>query len=1213
MRTKLMVCSVSLAMGVGCGSSGDNVTEFHPNVGVVVGADSTYGSLRAALNAPNIPVDVGQVRFSIVQASQQCSAQPVATALASLGAIANAGGDTGLAEHFFALPAGNYRLCAQPLNASGENSNDCEAGDTLVEVLAGATTMSFLSMTCQSTTGAVSAVALFNAPPVIEAVNVVPSRIINRCQSTELTAVVRDIEGDDFEVDWQAVTPGGVVSNVLGNQTSFRGEPGEHLVRLTAADSAGLASTVEIPVVVTADECGGAFPVEFSPEGGQGKALALSDDEVSVALPLGFEFEFFDQVFDSVQVSSNGFLVFGGSDGQDGCCSGQDIPQADGIDNIVAFAWSDWNPSGGGSITTRTVGEAPNRRFLVDFIVVPEFGDDGQVTAQVKLFEGSNAVEIHTTDMRVAGHTVTQGVENAAGTAAFFLAGRISSNFSLSEDAVRFFTDLGAQSIPVAQCGNLVVEFGEQCDDGNSFNGDGCDAFCQIEGGGGEECRDVFECLEGPGCSQPGSLEECSCVNNFCRTDGSCSLASDCFPGFSCSEGQCTDGPIVCTSDDECSGACDEDSGRCVDCESDEDCSFGVCNADLNECVQCRTDIDCEGDFSSVCGEAGFCSECRNDFQCLENEFCNVESGDGFCEIDNRCLSDEDCAGSPLGAVCDLSRNSCVGCTDGSQCTDGPPICSPFTQQCAECETLNDCSPGALECAENFCVECQSSRDCEPGNFCSFDSPFGGSCVFDGECQDSSECGPQQVCEQAECVVDLGCEINVGEQLFMTDLSVVDDPVRAAQGGVWSFGGLMRSMAPSAEEAPAFVEALFDTWRVDQTLNTFSAPARSQIGPLLLDAWPRTANGQLDLDRSPLTLNAIVNRIDLRDLDEGNAGEGRFVFGVNEPNATFPLQFTLIMEFKLPAQTEEDVLQWAELWHGLGEMPFPSEQYNAALQVVTDRFAGRGSLPQGVNGSALSQLRTNEIALAGFWELREFVLSSGSGALAPSPVGVTPDLSFNNSPLLAQFINENEDVILTERHLVPELFEGINFQAATSFNLQPIWDAPGINNPEARHKFALNTCSGCHGPEAGITNFLQVEPRRVGEVARLSGFLTGTTVTDPISGVRREIDDLERRRQDLAFLTCDFTPLPAPAPLPPIDGGSGPFPGPRPFPQPFPQPFPGDAGRPTQPPPFSGAAGSGGDFGAIADAGVEEAVEILFSVVNSQPAPSIRRGIGRVH
>jgi hypothetical protein len=104
--------------------------------------------------------------------------------------------------------------------------------------------------------------------------------------------------------------------------------------------------------------------------------------------------------------------------------------------------------------------------------------------------------------------------------------------------------------------------------------------------------------------------------------------------------------------------------------------------------------------------------------------------------------------------------------------------------------------------------------------------------------------------------------------------------------GVWTFGHLMREMAPTPEQAPAMTLQLFQHWLTDQTVNGFTVTARPAMQQVLLDIWPKTADGQLDLDQPPLTLQAIVNRIDIRNLAAGSAGEGRFVFAVN--GAGFP-------------------------------------------------------------------------------------------------------------------------------------------------------------------------------------------------------------------------------------------------------------------------------------------------------------------------------------
>lgn len=373
-------------------------------------------------------------------------------------------------------------------------------------------------------------------------------------------------------------------------------------------------------------------------------------------------------------------------------------------------------------------------------------------------------------------------------------------------------------------------------------------------------------------------------------------------------------------------------------------------------------------------------------------------------------------------------------------------------------------------------------------------------------------------------VLGTPCSVRTREELMITDLSVVEDPVRTVADGPWTFARLMENMAPSAADAPAMVEATLKTWLTDQTVNSFTIPARPAMNDLVLNSFPRRADGQLDLTKAPVRLLAIVNRIDLRDLANGNAGEGRFVFGVLDQFGN-QQQFTMIFEFKLPATTTQDVLDWANRWHALDTLPFPSAAYNTALQAITDRFSGRNAAPGRPNGSAISQFRTNEIALSFVWQFREFHLSPTTGRLVPAELALTPDLGFNNTPVLADYINQNQTSILAETHVVPESFEGQPFEVGSVINDLNGWDAPGVD-PEARHRFSRNTCNGCHSARETNTIFLQINPRNPGEQTFLSGFLTGTTVFDGTTGQLRNFNDLHRRNVDLHALICPNDPLP---------------------------------------------------------------------------------------
>lgn len=374
----------------------------------------------------------------------------------------------------------------------------------------------------------------------------------------------------------------------------------------------------------------------------------------------------------------------------------------------------------------------------------------------------------------------------------------------------------------------------------------------------------------------------------------------------------------------------------------------------------------------------------------------------------------------------------------------------------------------------------------------------------------ASACG-QPAAEPSEERQQALLSVDSTKELFITDLSVVEDPIRttwvqgAADGaaqGAWTFGRLMKNLA-GAQNLSAFTISWLKKWESDQTVNGFTAPARPNIRPLVLAPWmlqsgclPTNDSCQLDFSRAPFRLQSINSRIDLRHVADGvvtSAGEGRFIFNVVDALGN-PQVFNVIFEYDLPARDAAGVLAWAKHWHALGALPFGAA-YNEALQGITEQFAGKNAAPGRPNGSALNQLRTNEVSLAAplsdlsnlpttaLWELREFNVTTAG--LAQTTVKQNPDLSLNGTAALASFLNDNAEAVTQRRHTVPAAMLGAS--ALNPSNLT--WNAPGVSEA-VRKGFAIETCNGCHKNETGTANFQHVTGRRAGAVATLSSFIT---------------------------------------------------------------------------------------------------------------------------
>jgi subtilisin-like proprotein convertase family protein len=174
--------------------------------------------------------------------------------------------------------------------------------------------------------------------------------------------------------------------------------------------------------------------------------VSLGNDAMSAAVPLPFSFNFYGTSMTQLFIGSNGFLQLGSSSATTGIY-GQTLPTTASPNNIIAGAWTNLNPSGGGTVSYFVTGSLPNRIFIVQFNnvqMVGVLGLNGTCTFQIKLYETTNIIEVHlqTVDqplLSLAGPT-TVALKNADGSLFIGVPGRFNNgNWEVSTaEAWRF-------------------------------------------------------------------------------------------------------------------------------------------------------------------------------------------------------------------------------------------------------------------------------------------------------------------------------------------------------------------------------------------------------------------------------------------------------------------------------------------------------------------------------------------------------------------------------------------------------------------------------------------------------------------------------------------------------------------------------------------------------------------------------------------------------
>jgi hypothetical protein len=304
----------------------------------------------------------------------------------------------------------------------------------------------------------------------------------------------------------------------------------------------------------------------------------LGDEDLSVPIPIGFDFPFYDTTQTEVVISSNGWLTFG----PPGFPTAPTIPLASTPNAIVSFFGRDLDPGDGGTITYATVGTAPNREFLVNFNSVPDFyfsiPDHAPITLQVALQETTGYIDIRCVSCVSGSSTATVGIENTTGTLGIPMTGAAySAARNLVNTSTRFQTVTNVIGTCLAPtCADITVNQDES----------GIDC-------GGATC--AARCASGQACIAGADCTSTRCENAVCST--------------------CTDGIKSGTETDfDCGGVC---GSTCTDtkaCSINSDCASNRCEGGI--CTSCtdgvlngtETAIDCGGICGATCNFAETCS-----------------------------------------------------------------------------------------------------------------------------------------------------------------------------------------------------------------------------------------------------------------------------------------------------------------------------------------------------------------------------------------------------------------------------------------------------------------------------------------------------------------------------------------------------------------------------------------------------------------------------
>jgi subtilisin family serine protease len=157
------------------------------------------------------------------------------------------------------------------------------------------------------------------------------------------------------------------------------------------------------------DEPGGPAFAWMEISGTGTPVAATGDDSTSPAIALGFDFPFYGTFFNSVRVSSNGFLSFTSSST---AYQNQPLPNSGAPDNLVAPFWDDLDPGGATHIYFQSFGN----RAVIEWTGMPRYQETGSALTFQAILETSGSITYQYLILAGTLNSATVGIQNAAKT-----------------------------------------------------------------------------------------------------------------------------------------------------------------------------------------------------------------------------------------------------------------------------------------------------------------------------------------------------------------------------------------------------------------------------------------------------------------------------------------------------------------------------------------------------------------------------------------------------------------------------------------------------------------------------------------------------------------------------------------------------------------------------------------------------------------------------